>query len=99
EIARDLHDDVGSTISSIQIISEILKKESSQDSRTLQTAGHISNLSSKVASGLQEIIWATNPENDELKAIVNEMHRYSADIRRNQNCSFVFVEKIKRPDL
>lgn len=99
DIARDLHDDVGSTISSIQIISEILKKRSDKNPKTLEVAGHISDLSSKVASGLQEIIWATNPQNDKLEAILLEMHKYSADIQRNHECAFSFKEKIKNPEL
>lgn len=99
DIASDLHDDVGSTISSIQIISEILKKTSHKNPKTLQAAGHISDLSGKVASGLQEIIWATNPQNDKVEAILLEMHKYSAEIQRNQECVFSFKEKIQTPEL
>ncbi len=98
-IARDVHDDVGSTISSIQLISEILKKRSDQNLRTQQAAGHISELSGKVAAGLQEIIWATNPLNDKIEAILLEMHKYTAEIQQNQECSFSFKEKIQNPDL
>lgn len=35
DIARDLHDDVGSTISSIQIISELIRKKIGRQSKTL----------------------------------------------------------------
>lgn len=49
--------------------------------------------------GLREIIWATNPHNDILEAIVREMHVYSTQIEANSSFRFSYVEKIKDPKL
>lgn len=96
-LAGDLHDDVGSTLSSIQIISSLMG-EKTADPSVKEAAQNISGLSNKVANGIREIVWELNPANDSLGAIVSQLRKLSAEILTPSEISFSFNEKINDPN-
>lgn len=96
-LAGDLHDDVGSTLSSIQIISSLMS-EKADDPKVKEAAQNISGLSNKVANGIREIVWELNPANDSLGAIVSQLRKLCAEILTPSEISFSFSEKINEPN-
>ncbi|MGB7500231.1 MAG: sensor histidine kinase [Moheibacter sp.] len=96
-LAGDLHDDVGSTLSSIQIISNLMT-EKTNDPKVIEAAQNISGLSNKVANGIREIVWELNPANDSLEAIISQLRKISSEILTPSEISFSFNVKINDPN-
>ncbi|MCS6990686.1 MAG: tetratricopeptide repeat protein [Chitinophagales bacterium] len=64
-IARDLHDDIGATLSTVTIFSSLaLKKLESDASAVSQLLQRIRTVSEKMMSDMSDVIWLIKPEND-----------------------------------
>lgn len=63
-LSRDLHDEIGSTVSSINIYSEvaILKMTENNDAKLLMQRIHLS--SAHMMESISDIVWYVNPKND-----------------------------------
>jgi len=93
-IAGDLHDDIGSTLSSIQIISSMAASHCGENKNLQHSINQIHELSDKVASGIREIVWSVNPAYDKLNAIIPQLHKLAADVLGANEIAFKFKEDI-----
>jgi signal transduction histidine kinase len=89
-IAQDLHDDIGSTLSSIKIISKMGAQNSTHE-RENGNFLQIENYSGKMLSTMSDIIWSINPQNDTLGMIVLHMKEFAAEILEPKNIGFQFT--------
>ncbi len=96
-IAGDLHDDIGSTLSSIQILSSMMVAQSPESSGMKEAAGTISRLSDKVAGGIREIIWSVNPANDNLEAVTGQLRKLAAETLDAADVPFLFIKELEDP--
>jgi signal transduction histidine kinase len=99
KIASDLHDDVGSTLSSISIFSEIARAQSREVIPALET---IRESSKKMLDAMADIVWTINPENDEFEKIIMRMRSFAYELLGASNIEFEFlveeeVSKINLP--
>ncbi|MNM87167.1 Sensor histidine kinase ComP [compost metagenome] len=79
KVARDLHDDVGSTLTSIHILSEVAKKDLSEQHYLVQTyLDRIGANSSQMMQAMDDIVWSIKPDNDLLQKIVARMREHAA---------------------
>ncbi len=77
-IAQDLHDSVGSTLSSILVYTEVAKNHQKQE-RSAQLSnvlGSIETVSTEMISEMTDIVWAINPKNDHFRGIVDRIKAY-----------------------
>lgn len=87
-IAKDLHDDIGSTLSTISIISKLAIKESSNGiERHLH---HIAEQSSRMMESMSDIVWSINPVNDSMEKVVVKMKEFAAEILEPKNIGYRF---------
>ncbi len=98
-IARDLHDDVGSTLSSIRIMSTIAQNSPAQSAEVMKT---ISKNSQRMLESMSDIVWAVDPENDSLNNIIVRMNQFAAQTLEPKNISFTVktsgnISQIKLP--
>lgn len=87
-IADDLHDDIGSTLSSISIMSE-LAKEKSPEASTLLTA--IGESASSIQENMSDIVWTINPKNDRLENVLQRMNQFATEILDVKNIELDFT--------
>jgi two-component system sensor histidine kinase UhpB len=87
KIASDLHDDVGSTLSSISIFSEIARQQSSEVAPMLQ---QISENSHKMLESMADIVWTINPENDNFEKIILRMRSFAFELLGARKIDFEF---------
>lgn len=87
KIAADLHDDIGSTLNSISIFSEVARKDQTKRDQSLQTIGESSR---KIVDSLSDIVWSINPENDSFDKIIFRMRSLSYNLLKAKKieCSF-----------
>jgi len=76
-IAREFHDDIGSDLTHIIVLSELLRADPAQPREVEGHAAMISNTARKAIQGLRTIIWAANPQNDTLDSLVQYISQYS----------------------
>jgi len=74
-IATDLHDDIGSSLSRIAIMSELAKRGGNGAAMT-----DIANLSRDLVDAMGEIVWAINPRHDHVSNLLHRMRRFAGDI-------------------
>jgi ligand-binding sensor domain-containing protein/signal transduction histidine kinase len=78
-IATDLHDDIGSNLSQIAILSEVaLQKDG--DSANHGALARIAEVSRETVHSMGDIVWAVDPEHDHLSDLVNRMRRFANDL-------------------
>jgi signal transduction histidine kinase len=75
-IATDLHDDMGSTLSSIRIFSDVAKKQIEEKPETVQLLDRISNNATSLSENMQDIIWTIRSDNDTLEDLVSKMREF-----------------------
>ncbi len=90
-IARDLHDDVGSALSTINIFSAMAKQnfESSPQKAELLVE-KISETSQHMLYNMRDIVWSVNPKNDTMLSIVARMREYAFAICEAKNIDTEF---------
>jgi len=77
-ISGDLHDDIGSTLSSISIISEIAMKETSTTSSSL--IKEIKDNSILLMEKMDDIVWSINPKNDSLENLFVRIRHFASAV-------------------
>jgi hypothetical protein len=60
-ISRELHDDIGSTLSSISIYSEVAKKRTEKKENTNEVLSKIGHASRELIDKMSDIVWSLNP--------------------------------------
>lgn len=80
KIARDLHDDIGSTLSSISLMSQLAKTGGGEKKKEEALFETISTASREAMELMSVIVWSVNPNNDKLSNIMIRMREYASDI-------------------
>ena len=86
-IATDLHDDIGSTLSSISIISEIASKQDTE-LELVKALSKIGSHSREILSSMDDIIWSINPINDSLFNLIVRLREYAIPVCEVKNIIF-----------
>lgn len=86
-IADDLHDDIGSTLSSIGIMSELAKAKSSGASALLAS---IVESTIAIQENMSDIVWAVNPKNDRFENVLLRMSLYASEILNARDMELEF---------
>ena len=76
-IARDMHDDLGSGLTKIAILSEVAKTHLQQQEAATSQLENISYSSRELVDNLQNIIWVLNPRNDSLENLSAYIREYA----------------------
>lgn len=88
KIGQDIHDDIGSGLSRMLMLSELAKKDALQHSAGLQDKlGKLSASARELMSNLSEIVWATNPKNDTLPNLFAYIRSYLTQFFEEQSIS------------
>jgi len=87
-IARDLHDEIGSSLTNINILSSLSKKNLLQPQHAQNFLQRISEEVSSSSQALDDIIWSVNSNNDTLEVTVARMRRYAAELFDANNIGY-----------
>lgn len=79
KIAQDLHDDIGSTLSSISILSDLAIRGNSS-SETMDTINEIKDSSLMLMERMDDIVWSINPRNDSLENLLMRVRHFATTL-------------------
>jgi ligand-binding sensor domain-containing protein/two-component sensor histidine kinase len=90
-IATDLHDDIGSGLSQIAILSEVARTRVHGDTTdTTAMLSSIGSLSRELTESMSDIVWSVNPRRDYLADLAQRMRRFSSDVLDGGNINLQF---------
>jgi len=97
-LASDLHDDMGSTLSTINILSSIAINKVNKDNPDV--TNHLQNISqssSRVMEAMDDIVWSINPGNDTMQKITARMREFAGNTLEAKDIDFIFTvdEEVK----
>ncbi len=87
-IARDLHDDIGSGLSSIALASELVSRDPALDEEKRQYLSQVTRRARLMAEALTDIVWLVDPARDRLGDLVEHMETVAADMLAGHDYSF-----------
>lgn len=91
-LARDLHDDIGSTLSSINILSKVaLNEKNGNVQHYLQRIG---DQSARIMEDIGDMVWSVNPHNDAVREVIAHMREFASEILETNNIDYEIKEKI-----
>lgn len=94
-ISQELHDELGATLTSISLASELLKQSQPTD---LPEVRIIARASSEMTTKMNEIVWSLNANNDNVQSLVAYVRKFCADFLGEAGIQMVFTEHITDPD-
>jgi signal transduction histidine kinase len=89
-IATDLHDDIGTSLSHIAVLTELARRKIGEPPAVLaEYLTQITGVSQEAAAAMGDVVWAINPQRDSLHDLVLRMRRFAADVlgSRDIECS------------
>lgn len=99
-LARDLHDDMGSTLSTINILSNMaLQQQSLDDARSKQYLHTISQSTHQMMEAMDDIVWSINPVNDSIAKILARMKETAGAVLEPQQIDYRFETDPAVPEL
>ena len=80
-ISKDLHDDIGTTLSSITLMNAVLKnKIESQPDEAKKMAAKIETTSRDMIQNMSDIVWSINPNNDTMEKLIYRLQQFCTDV-------------------
>ncbi|HEX5221016.1 MAG TPA: two-component regulator propeller domain-containing protein [Verrucomicrobiae bacterium] len=83
QIASDLHDDVGSRLTKVAMVTELMDRETPPTDRSKTHIGNISGTVREITRAMDEIVWTINPRNDTLDNLANYVFQYATEYFQN----------------
>ena len=79
-IAKDLHDEIGSTLTSINILSQVSSKSfDSNPNQSKSFLNEINTQSKTVQQNMSDIVWAIRPDNEKFDALTARIREYAGE--------------------
>ncbi|MGZ8524363.1 MAG: ATP-binding protein [Chitinophagaceae bacterium] len=76
-IASDLHDEIGSTLTSINILSKVSHNNLQNDqAKASSLLKKVIDQSQQIQENMGDIVWSIRPDNDKMENIILRMHEY-----------------------
>ena len=76
-IAQDLHDDLGSSLTRISLLSSLLQADKDEPDQVALHAGKLSEAADQTVRALEEIVWAVRPGSDSLQSLVEYIAHFA----------------------
>lgn len=98
KIASDLHDDIGSTLNSISIYSEVAGQQIQTNTENAKSILYkMGDASRNMIDTMNDIVWSINPKNDQFENILQRMQYFAGEILSGKNILLQFntEEKVK----
>lgn len=90
-IARDLHDDIGSTLSSIGILSQVVEYQIDKNPLSVkELVQRINESSQKVQRSLSDIVWTTRQTSNSFGEVLVKMKEFAAEVFEPKNINYHF---------
>jgi len=97
-ISIDMHDDLGSGLSSIKMISEMLKRKH-QDEETKTDLNQIVDEASELTATMRDLVWSLNPRNDTILGFADHARRFVKQYFERADIEVHFQLNIEENDL
>jgi ligand-binding sensor domain-containing protein len=79
-ISRDLHDEIGSSVSSVNMLSMVAKKQLGEGHPVTPLLTQIGQSAQNAGDSINDIIWSIHPQNDSIERIVLRMKELAAEM-------------------
>ena len=90
KIASDLHDDVGSTLSSISIMSDLLQAKAG-NLNSEEMIREIGTNAQNMLESMDNIIWSVIPQNDKFENLMLRIRKYAIPLFESKGIGFSFT--------
>jgi len=90
QISSDLHDDLGSTLSSIDINSRIALLRIDDGNLVASQLQKIQENSKSILDSLSHIVWSINPSNDSVQKVISKMKDFASEVFEAQGILYRF---------
>jgi ligand-binding sensor domain-containing protein/two-component sensor histidine kinase len=97
-IARDLHDDIGTSLSQIAVLSELAQDQTRPPGRSGVALSEIAAISRELVDSMSDIVWSINPQHDRLGDLVYHMRRFAADLLESRDIELDFHSSVADHD-
>lgn len=92
-ISRDLHDEIGSTLSSIALFSTVARRNLERDPQQVASLLHrMEGSSQSVMESMNDIVWAIRSDQDRIHHVVQRMRAFLAEACEARAWTFGFTE-------
>lgn len=99
-VARDLHDDVGSTLSTISILSTMAQTRLAENpGQAGQYISKITDNSQQMMDAMDDIVWSIKPMNDSMQKIIARMREFASEALEPKNIGIEFYVDERVPEL
>lgn len=86
-IAADLHDEIGSTLSSIALSSAVIQNKMNGSAPEVNTLlNQISTNTNNMMEAMSDIVWTINTKNDRFDNVINRMRAFAIEILEPKDC-------------
>ncbi len=82
-IARDMHDELGASLTRITLMSELASGEPGLPANATDNLSAIANASRAVSGTLDQIVWTVNPRNDTLERLIGYAGEFAGEYLGN----------------
>jgi ligand-binding sensor domain-containing protein/signal transduction histidine kinase len=79
-IAQDLHDDLGSSLTRISLLSDLARADKDNPAQVEAHAQKISQSAGQTVRALEEIVWALRPGSDSLQSLVEYIAHFANEL-------------------
>jgi len=90
KLSADMHDDIGSTLSSISLYTHSLLMQPQEDPQR-NTLEKIKQNAQNVQESIGDIIWSVNPSMDTMEQVIARMRAFGADMTEHAGIAFQFT--------
>lgn len=95
EIARDLHDEIGATLTSIAISTKLVQKKlGTRQNGIASILDQIQADSQETIHTIRDTVWALNPDNDSPEKLFERMQATGYQILAHQDITFTFSNRM-----
>ena len=91
-LSRDLHDDIGSTLSSINILSTVARRkaEAGDEAGAAASLSGISERTQRLMRNMSDIVWSVDPDKDSMEELLARMREFGAAVLEPKGITYRF---------
>ncbi|MEK9136590.1 MAG: two-component regulator propeller domain-containing protein, partial [Bacteroidota bacterium] len=88
-IAMDLHDDIGSSLTRISVLSEVAQhQDRSNPAAVPETLGKIGDTARELIDSLSDIVWSVDPKHDNLQNVIHHIVQFGQETCEGRGIEF-----------